>query len=135
LSLIRLRRKTESSSPQARSPELTPPAAHATSRGPLNSTGRHSTKKEKLNASPVTGTGLPTYGTEVLMNVINEAGAMPTRNFQEAQFEGADNISGETLAGAWAKNGWARRPPQKRRPRLEPSPTKPALRAQLRVAG
>ncbi|MDP6358320.1 MAG: aldehyde ferredoxin oxidoreductase N-terminal domain-containing protein, partial [Planctomycetota bacterium] len=35
-------------------------------------------KKEKLNASPVTGTGLPTYGTEVLMNVINEAGAMPT---------------------------------------------------------
>ncbi|MDA1140174.1 MAG: aldehyde ferredoxin oxidoreductase family protein [Planctomycetota bacterium] len=60
-------------------------------------------KKSKLKISPVTGTGLPTYGTEVLMNVINEAGAMPTRNFQEAQFEGADNISGETLAGAWAK--------------------------------
>ncbi|MBI2195358.1 MAG: aldehyde ferredoxin oxidoreductase family protein [Planctomycetes bacterium] len=60
-------------------------------------------KKAKLRTHPVTGTGLPTYGTNVLMNVINEAGAMPTRNFQQAQFEGADSISGETLGGAWSR--------------------------------
>ena len=30
-------------------------------------------------AGLVTGQGLPKYGTQVLMNVINEIGAMPTR--------------------------------------------------------
>jgi aldehyde:ferredoxin oxidoreductase len=34
----------------------------------------------------------------VVMNVINEIGALPTRNFQQSQFEQADAISGETLA-------------------------------------
>jgi aldehyde:ferredoxin oxidoreductase len=29
--------------------------------------------------------------------VINEIGALPTRNFQQSQFEGADNISGEAI--------------------------------------
>ncbi len=52
----------------------------------------------KLKASAVTGQALPTYGTEVVMNVINQAGFLPTRNFQEGQFEHADRISGETLA-------------------------------------
>ena len=42
--------------------------------------------------------GLPTYGTNVLVNVINSVGALPTRNFKEAWFEGADKISGETMA-------------------------------------
>ncbi|HIE29366.1 TPA: aldehyde ferredoxin oxidoreductase [Candidatus Poribacteria bacterium] len=50
-----------------------------------------------LREHPVTGEGLPTYGTNVLANVINEAGAYPTRNFSEGQFEGTDKISGETL--------------------------------------
>ena len=53
--------------------------------------------KAKLAVHPVTGEGLPTYGTEVLMNVINESGALPTRNFTESQFEDADKIGGETL--------------------------------------
>jgi aldehyde:ferredoxin oxidoreductase len=48
-----------------------------------------------LKGHPVTGEGLPTYGTNVLANVINEAGAYPTRNFQEGQFEGTEAISGE----------------------------------------
>jgi aldehyde:ferredoxin oxidoreductase len=46
----------------------------------------------------VTGEGLPAYGTNVLTNVINEAGALPTRNFATGQFEGASKISGETQA-------------------------------------
>lgn len=41
--------------------------------------------------------GLAVYGTNVLTNVINEAGAYPTRNFTQGQFEGAQKISGETM--------------------------------------
>ncbi len=37
------------------------------------------------------------YGTNVLVNIINEAGALPTRNFTAGQFEGHEAISGETL--------------------------------------
>ena len=51
-----------------------------------------------LRKHPVTGEGLPAYGTNVLTNVINEAGAYPTRNFATGQFEGASKISGETQA-------------------------------------
>ncbi len=50
---------------------------------------------EGLKKHPVTGEGLPTFGTNVLANLINEAGAYPTRNFQEGQFEGTEAISGE----------------------------------------
>jgi aldehyde:ferredoxin oxidoreductase len=38
------------------------------------------------------------YGTAVLVNIINEAGGLPTRNFRAGQFEGAANISGEKIA-------------------------------------
>lgn len=51
-----------------------------------------------LKKHPVTGEGLPAYGTNVLTNVISEAGGYPTNNFQLGQFEGASKISGETLA-------------------------------------
>jgi aldehyde:ferredoxin oxidoreductase len=47
-----------------------------------------------LRKHPVSGEGLPAYGTNVLTNVINEAGAYPTKNFQFGQFEGASKISG-----------------------------------------
>ena len=53
--------------------------------------------REKLRESPVTAEGLPMYGTEVLVNVINEHGALPTNNHQSSVFEQAENISGETL--------------------------------------
>jgi len=53
--------------------------------------------KAVLAENPVTGQGLPTYGTQVLMNVINETGALPTRNAQDVQFEGASRISGEAM--------------------------------------
>jgi aldehyde:ferredoxin oxidoreductase len=54
-------------------------------------------KKQILAENAVTGQGLPTYGTQVLMNVINEIGALPTRNSQDVQFEGAGQISGEAM--------------------------------------
>ena len=51
-----------------------------------------------LRDHAVTGQGLPGFGTNVLVNVVNEAGAFPTRNFKEGRFEGASKISGETMA-------------------------------------
>ncbi|MBT7783856.1 MAG: aldehyde ferredoxin oxidoreductase, partial [Anaerolineae bacterium] len=41
--------------------------------------------------------GLWQFGTNVLMNIINEAGGLPTRNFSAGQFEGAAKISGEAV--------------------------------------
>jgi aldehyde:ferredoxin oxidoreductase len=46
---------------------------------------------------PVSGEGLPTFGTAVLINVINEVGGLPTRNFRYGQFDAHDKISGETI--------------------------------------
>ncbi len=51
-----------------------------------------------LKKHPVTGEGLPAYGTNVLTNVVNEAGGYPTNNFSTGQFAGASKISGETQA-------------------------------------
>lgn len=55
-------------------------------------------KKKILAENAVTGQGLPAYGTQVLMNVINEMGALPTRNHRDVQFEGAKDISAEAMA-------------------------------------
>ena len=46
---------------------------------------------------PVCGQGLPTYGTAVLVNILHEAGGLPTRNFKTGRFEGHDAVSGETM--------------------------------------
>ena len=54
--------------------------------------------KKVLAENGVTGQGLPAYGTQVLMNVINETGALPTRNHRDNQFEGAKDISAEAMA-------------------------------------
>ncbi len=51
-----------------------------------------------LRKHPVTGEGLPAYGTNVLTNVINEAGAYPTKNFMWGRFDTCSKISGETQA-------------------------------------
>jgi len=53
--------------------------------------------KKVLADNAVTGQGLPKYGTQVLMNVINEMGALPTRNHRDVQFEDARKISGEAM--------------------------------------
>jgi aldehyde:ferredoxin oxidoreductase len=46
---------------------------------------------------PVTSQGLPTYGTAILVNIINEVGALPTKNFRYGRFDDAAKISGETM--------------------------------------
>jgi len=40
---------------------------------------------------------LGTYGSNVLVNIINESGGFPTKNFSLGQFEGHEKISGETM--------------------------------------
>ena len=62
-------------------------------------------KKKILAENGVTGQGLPAYGTQVLMNVINEVGALPTRNHRDVQFEGAKDISAEAMATPRATDG------------------------------
>ena len=63
--------------------------------------------KKVLAGNAVTGQGLPAYGTQVLMNVINEVGALPTRNHRDVQFEGAKDISAEAMAAPRATDGKA----------------------------
>jgi aldehyde:ferredoxin oxidoreductase len=58
-----------------------------------------------LRKHSVTGESLPAYGTNVLTNIINEAGAFPTKNFMWGQFDGCDNISGETQAETETSRG------------------------------
>ena len=40
---------------------------------------------------------LNTYGTAVLINIMNEAGGLPTRNFSSGRFEGAAKTAGESI--------------------------------------
>ena len=63
-----------------------------------------------LTSHPISQ-GLGQYGTNVLVNIINESGGLPTRNFTLGQFEGHEKISGETMydlikgRGGKAKHG------------------------------
>ncbi|MGB3905785.1 MAG: aldehyde ferredoxin oxidoreductase N-terminal domain-containing protein, partial [Anaerolineae bacterium] len=50
-----------------------------------------------VSEAPITKNALKEYGTAVLINIINQFGALPTRNFQEGYFPDADSVSGETL--------------------------------------
>jgi aldehyde:ferredoxin oxidoreductase len=70
---------------------------------------RDATKRwvDGLKKHPVTGEGLPAYGTNVLTNVLNEAGAYPTKNFTWGRFENCNKISGETEAAVETERGGA----------------------------
>ncbi|NYT06175.1 MAG: aldehyde ferredoxin oxidoreductase, partial [Methanomicrobiales archaeon] len=46
---------------------------------------------------------LAKYGTAVLVNIINENGILPTKNFQSGHFDDAEKISGETIASTILK--------------------------------
>jgi aldehyde:ferredoxin oxidoreductase len=50
-----------------------------------------------IQSHPVGGTGLRVYGTDVLVNILNESGALPTRNFTDGYFPTANNVGGESL--------------------------------------
>lgn len=51
-----------------------------------------------LKAHPIAGDRLPKYGTAGYLGTMNEIGILGTRNFQAGSFDGADALSGETLA-------------------------------------
>jgi hypothetical protein len=58
-----------------------------------------------LKKHPVTGEGLPAYGTNILTNVLNEAGGYPALNFSVGRFDTSAKISGETQAELENKRG------------------------------
>ncbi|MEW6178852.1 MAG: aldehyde ferredoxin oxidoreductase C-terminal domain-containing protein [Chloroflexota bacterium] len=41
--------------------------------------------------------GLNSYGTAILINIMNEAGGLPTKNFSSGRFEDAPKIAGEAI--------------------------------------
>lgn len=53
---------------------------------------------QKIKENGVTGEGLPTYGTAVLVNILNQLGSYPFRNFQGSENADAEKHSGERLA-------------------------------------
>jgi len=56
------------------------------------------TVRQKILSHPVGGTGLRLYGTDVLVNILNQIGGHPTKNFQDGYFATADKIGGESLS-------------------------------------
>lgn len=55
-----------------------------------------------LRAHPVAGEVFAALGTEVLVNILNESGGLPTRNWRDGgHFEEADATSGESLAAQY----------------------------------
>lgn len=54
---------------------------------------------------PVAGQGLAAYGTDVLVNILNEAGGLPANNFTEGRIDHNDLISGETLNATITERG------------------------------
>ncbi|MBN1483751.1 MAG: aldehyde ferredoxin oxidoreductase [Chloroflexia bacterium] len=74
----------------------------------LFDTGRRKLR-DALREHPVTkpGGALNSYGTAVLINILNEAGGLPTRNFSRGTFEGAAKIAGEAINAACQERGGA----------------------------
>lgn len=67
---------------------------------------------KKLKENGVTGEGLPTYGTAVLVNIVNNVGSLPTKNWDMSFYDKADDISGETMAdNELVRNGACHRCP------------------------
>jgi aldehyde:ferredoxin oxidoreductase len=62
-------------------------------------------QNKRINKNPVTSDALRFRGTPNILLGVNAAGALPTRNYQEGQFEGAEYISGEHLQKALWNDG------------------------------
>ncbi|NJE25386.1 aldehyde ferredoxin oxidoreductase [Thermococcus sp. MV5] len=58
-------------------------------------------KVNKIRNDPVGGGGLPKFGTSVLVNIINENGLYPHKNFQTGVFEYAYEQSGEAMVAKY----------------------------------
>ncbi len=52
---------------------------------------------DMMKKNSVTGEGLPKYGTAILVNIINQAGMFPYKNWQTGVNPNADKISGEAI--------------------------------------
>ncbi len=51
----------------------------------------------RITWNPILGRALPEFGTASLLNLINELGMLPTKNFERGTFDAAEEISGESL--------------------------------------
>ncbi|MDY6821903.1 MAG: aldehyde ferredoxin oxidoreductase family protein, partial [Deferribacterota bacterium] len=60
-----------------------------------------------IKKNPVSGEGLPKYGTAVLVNIIHESGLLPVNNFLREQIKDIEKISGETMADTILKRNKA----------------------------
>lgn len=60
---------------------------------------------QALLKHPVTGQALAAYGTDVLINIVNEAGGLPARNFTSGRIDFNDKISGETMNATITERG------------------------------
>lgn len=58
--------------------------------------------RRMLRLHEVTARSLPRYGTVNIIEVVNEVGALPTRNFQTGRFESVRELSGEV----WRSRLW-----------------------------
>ncbi len=73
--------------------------------------GAAKTFAKALIDHPVCGSALGAYGTNVLINIVNEVGGLPSKNFRSGQFDQHEMISGEKMAeliearGGKAKHG------------------------------
>jgi len=59
--------------------------------------------RNKILAHPVGGQGLKAFGTDVLINILNQTGGLPTRNFRDGYFPTADKVGGESLSATLLK--------------------------------
>ncbi|HEX3010639.1 MAG TPA: aldehyde ferredoxin oxidoreductase family protein [Syntrophomonadaceae bacterium] len=58
--------------------------------------------RKMLADHPVTGQGLAAYGTNILVNILDQSGGFPTYNFRDSgTFPNADAISGESLSAKY----------------------------------
>lgn len=73
--------------------------------GALKEANRECMKMIRENG--VTGEGLKTYGTAVLVNIVNNIGTFPTKNWQGSYYEKGDDISGETLVDTYLEKNSA----------------------------
>ena len=60
---------------------------------------------DALMAHGVSGSALKTYGTNILINILHEAGGLPTHNFTAGQCKDHDVFSGETMHDTIVKRG------------------------------
>lgn len=54
-----------------------------------------------IQAHPVGGAGLKAFGTDVLVNILNQTGGLPTRNFRDGYFPNANAVGGESLSAKY----------------------------------